>query len=511
MLSFAVAIFLALRHGQDLNWDRKNYHLGVAATISRGAFWESLFPAGIQSYFDPLLLQAQFYLMERVGPRSFAVITALAQSLAFIGAGFTCMAVARQTTEPTRPIFSTIAGFLGFLLCLFAPVALSELGTTFIDLSSGALVIGAFALLLVREERLGRVALAGALVGAATAFKLTNGLFAIGGAAFSLAGPERWPRRLVWLSVFGAAALVLFAVIAGPWHLELWRRFHNPFFPYFNTIFHSPDFPAISLRDDRFLPTSPLDIWLYPWHWLMSDSPRSGVATPSTEVPFQDIRWAALAFGATIYALALAALPRWRRQKLAEPTTGLFFAILASYLLWLAAFGIHRYLIPIDILCGAALLYLCQQIPWPRWRLAILCGLAIASFATMRLPEWGHIPFGRDLRAVETAAPLDPGPAIVFLTRKPEFYVAASFPASWRYVGLYEDYDVFVPQNGGFGGLLAAMLAEKPAPALKALSIGAFPPFSQTVLARFGLTISNQCQSLGIADDSFQLCDVKRQ
>lgn len=520
IVSLVTVVWIALKSGQDFNYDQQNYHIGVPLTLARGTFWTHIFPAGIQSYFNPLLIQLQFALMQALPPRAFAAILAATQSLAFIAAGLVCNAVAREQLGPGRDdVFFGRAvpgltwralAFLGFLLCLLAPVALSEVGATMIDLWTGALVIASFGLLLTRDGRFSRVVLAGALIGAAVAFKLTNGVFAIGALAFALAGRESWRARLLGVVAFGFSALLVFALVAGPWHLELWRRFHNPFFPYFNTVFHSPYFLAETMRDERFLPTSIVDFWRYPLYWVIGDSPRPDLATPSTEVRFVDVRWALLLIGSMGFIAALAVFPEWRRRKLAENATGLLFAILLSYSVWLAAFGIHRYLAPIDILCGAGLLFLCLQIGTPRVRLALLALLVITVFAPMKKPSWGHEPFARDLHSLHSPAPLPTGPVVVFLTSKPSFYVAEALPPSWRYVGFYGDVDVYRPGDGGFGDQLAAVLREDPAPVLMMLSREKLPASTEDVLRRFGLSASDRCQTLRSDADSFQLCAVGR-
>jgi 4-amino-4-deoxy-L-arabinose transferase-like glycosyltransferase len=206
-----------------------------------------------------------------------------------------------------------------------APIVLSESGTTFIDVLTAVPVLAGYALLLRRGRTLksgSATTLAGVLIGVATALKLTNAVFAFGAIGFALAGPESLRQRLRWLTLCGGCALIAFLAVGGRWHLSLWEHFHNPFFPYYNNIFQSPDFLPLVLRDDRFLSNSVLDIWRYPLYWLLGGSPANEVSSPGLEVSFRDARWTFVTFGGAVFPIVLAIFPRWRKERLSEPATG---------------------------------------------------------------------------------------------------------------------------------------------------------------------------------------------
>ena len=507
--SLSTSLWYALSRGQDFNWDQRNYHIGVPFLLSHGTFWTSVHPAGIQSYFNPAFLCVQFVAKQHLSGVTFALLLGAIQSLAFIIAGLICFTLAR-TTSARSPVETALLALFGFGLCLMAPVALSEAGTTFIDLATAVPVVGAYALLLRRGNSLAGPAAAGALIGAATALKLTNGLFAIGALAFALAGAECWRQRLRWLPLFCASALILFLVVGGPWYIQLWDRFHNPFFPFYNNFFHSPDFPVVNLRDGRFLPKSILDFWRYPIYWLVGGSPNQETESPSAEVFFTDARWVFVVFGGTAFVAALALFPRWRQRKVKDPATGFFLAFLLSYAIWLAEFGYQRYMAPIDVLCGAALLFLFLQIPWPRTRLLLLSTVAALAWGMLVVPDWGHIPFGQNWRAINPVRLSSDGTSIVFLTDNASLYVAASLPSNWRYVGLSVAFADFYP---GSGSTLVRQLKQeltKPELSLRELDRGSLPEKAAATLAGYGLVATMNCETLQVAVESFRLCDVER-
>jgi hypothetical protein len=245
--AIVVTIWYAVARGQDFNWDQQNYHIGIAFLQVHGTFWDSIAPAGIQSYFNPYVQHAQFFAMRHLSPICFVLLLAVLQSLAFMLAGLICADIAR----PADGWKALLLGLSGFALCVMAPMSLTEAGTTCIELVTSVPVLAAYAVLLARGRWLGLSSsgsLAGALLGIATALKLTNGVFALGVVGFALAGPDSPRQRLGWALMCAAAAMLGFIAVGGSWHLGLWERFGNPFFPFYNNIFHSPDFDLTALR-----------------------------------------------------------------------------------------------------------------------------------------------------------------------------------------------------------------------------------------------------------------------
>ena len=515
-----VVIRYGVARGQDFNWDQQNYHISVPFLLAHRTFWDSIAPAGIQNCFNPFVLQAQFFAMRHLSAISFAVLLAVVQSLAFMIAGLICAVIGR----PTDGWRGLLLSILGFVLCLMAPMSLSESGTTLFDLITALPVLTAYAVLLVRGRWLGFAtsgALAGALLGIATALKLTNGIFALGVVGFALAGRDTPRQRVVWALMCTVAAMLSFAAVGGSWHLELWERFANPVFPFYNSIFRSPDFSLTTLRDERFVPHSVLDVWRYPLYWLLGGSPRPGIETPSSEQAIRDARWIVAVGGGTLFLAALMIFRRWGSRRLAEPATGLFFAFALDYLLWLGAFGYHRYVLPLEILCGAIILVLAMLVVPYSLKFTLLLAMAMLSWRMLRVPDWGHLPWRPYWQAINPRPLEFGGPAIVFLTAKPSSFVAASLPPDARYVGLYrpgiygdfvfEDFDMLSSNDTQFTRRLKQELATAPNVQLKEVDRGTVPSVAAALLASYGLRATNQCEMLRIADLTFRICDVVRE
>lgn len=515
--SLGVTIWYATARGQDFNWDQRNYHIGVPFLLTHGMFWDSIAPAGIQSYLNPYVMEIQFFAMQHVSAISFAVMLAVFQSLSFMIAGF----ISAEVAYPAGGSQAMVLGLLGFALSLLAPMPLSEAGSTCIDLVTAVPVLGAYALLLTRGHRLSLVTsagLAGVLLGAATALKLTNGVFALGAVGFALGGPESLRRRIVWLLACGGAAIVAFAAVGGPWCIEVWKHFRNPLFPFYNNIFLSRDYPPVAFRDATFLPHSFLSIWSYPlyWvlphrlYWLLGGSPTSGWDSPSNEQFFRDARWIASIYGITLFLTALLISRRWTRARLNDPVTGLLFAFTIGYVVWLFEFGIQRYAASLDILCGVVLLALLMVLPMKKLKFGLLFAMVLGSWGLMVLPYQEHLPWRSYWQSINPQRLHFDGPTIVFLTFKPSLFIAASLPPNTRYVGAAGELDLRATNDTVLTRQLKQELISPVQFKLKEVDPGSLSSAPGTILASYDLSVTNRCRPLQVADETLRICDVTR-
>ena len=272
VLSLSVTMFYAFHKGQDVNWDQRNYHIAIPFLILHGTYWSSIAPAGIQSWFNPLILIPQYLAITHLPP----IAATLAITLAQLPAYLICACICRQIA-PDPALAS-----LGFLLCLVSPIALSEAGTTYVDLVTAIPVLGAYSLLLARQPTGQRAAAAGVLIGIATGLKLTNAVFAFGTVALIWAA-RTMARRIALTAIAGTAAALAFLIVAGWWHWALWLHFGDPIFPYFARIF-SPNTPVSYGPDARFGPRSVFAPLIWPFYWVFGGSPNPGLLSPASEV-----------------------------------------------------------------------------------------------------------------------------------------------------------------------------------------------------------------------------------
>ena len=294
--------------GKDVNWDQLNYHYYLPFELLAGRLGQDFFAASAQSYLNPIGY-LPFYLMASHGWHSVAVaiVLAAAHSLS-VGllylVAYTLFAHlpprdrehALESFDRIRPpardrsVFSCLAAALGAATGVYW----MTVGGSFLDPLLAPPMLAGLLLLLDDACTARRVALAGALLGAAAALKYSNAIFAL--ALLPLAFVQS--RRAGFAYVLAGAAAV--ALFAGPWFALLQREFGNPVFPLANAWFRSPDALPINLIGERFALSDPVALLAFPF--------RMATLDPSVyaENFAPDLRFAAL-FVAVAGLIALAA------------------------------------------------------------------------------------------------------------------------------------------------------------------------------------------------------------
>ena len=508
ILAAATTMLFALHRGQDVNWDQLNYHLSSPFLLMHGTFWSSIAPSGPQTFLNPLVLLPQYFLIRALPPIVAALTIALTQCLAFIVAARICLRIAGPDADGTGYRHA----LLGFVLCLASPMALSEAGTTIVDLLTAIPVLLAYHALLTREDDSAPshpCLIAGFLLGAAIGLKLTNTTFAVGAPFFLLAGRSPPRRRAADLARIVLGGAVGFLLVAGYWHFELWQRFRNPTFPFFNAIFQSPDAPPTGFRDSRFVTSSMWDLVRYPVYWLIGGSPTPGLLSPASETDPKDARFALVLIALPV-ALLIRCVRRSSPRLLQRPETGFLLACLVDFVVWLYLFGIHRYMIPLEIMLGAVLLLLVSWIDTGRLRGWVLVAMTIVVLARIHVATWQRLPWAGHWRSI-AAAPLSlPGAPIIFLSDVPSAFVALSLPDAARYVGLAGGLDLNAGNNTTLTRQLKQDLATAPDHSLYVVLRDRVPAATAEALASYGLRAGNECQPFRAADQSFRICDVIR-
>lgn len=289
-----------------------------------------------------------------------------------------------------------------------------------------------------------RLVLAGALVGAATGFKLTNAVFAVGLVA---AGAVPWlrPKGTIRAVAFIAAGGVAgFLATGGAWAVYLWASLGNPVFPALNKVFRSPSAALSNYADLRFLPGGILDGLTYPVQIAFG-------LHPTAEVPFAEPRFLlALLAAAMLVVKALrakaAAMPGGRRMGRAA----VFLA--ASMASWIGIFAIQRYAVALELLCGVVLVMAVPRLVSKR--LVVIAALAVAAMtvAGTRPPDLWRRPWANAFTAVPPSAALVP--AAYVLVSHPIGYWASMLPAGSRF------YTVFSSMGLATGGVLQRRMSD---------------------------------------------------
>ncbi|MGS1080348.1 glycosyltransferase family 87 protein [Pseudoxanthomonas beigongshangi] len=386
--------------GRDTPWDYFAYHAYAAQTLFGHRFDQDYFGAGMQGFLNPIGF-LPFALAQKAQLNSLATGIVLAAVHSLNGIFLLLISRDLVRNRPERlPLL--VPGTMVGLIC---PILLAHIGSTFTDPVGSALVLGAFWLVLTRHTNVAH-AVAGVLIGAAIAVKLTNLVFAIAlvaCAAFPLKETARkWFGRNLLL---GLGLLGGLAVFQGYWSFLLYKYTGNPLFPFFNSLFKSPLYATDAAVVGRFVPAtfseailSPLELAKYnSWSHLEVSAPN-----------FAPV---ALVLVAALAALSLLARRNWETVSPVRYPDAWKYAIfvVASYVLWLMTSGNSRYAIPLFMALGpAATLLLGTFLPR---RYAILAGwllLLLQAFVTYDagIKRWNSQQWSKDWVSIDLPAKL---------------------------------------------------------------------------------------------------------
>jgi hypothetical protein len=406
-----LTMLASLLLGQDSNWDLRNYHLYNGWAALHGRLSIDLAPAQMQSYFVPWL-DAGYYLLAVKGtPVLAAAVLGALHGLAF--AAVAAVAWLALAGDPRRPWLTPLLALAGCCSAAF----FSEVGNTMGDNTTASLVIGALALTLraAHADAARRWLLAGVLLGLALAFKLTNGPYALGLGAAALATGGPWRRRLRDAALLTVAALVVFVMVAGPWLYLVWKQFGNPVFPMFNQWFHAPLALPLPSNDTKYLPENPAQMLV--WPLIIAANPYR-----MSEIGLYQPVWGILYLVAAL-AVVQAVLRRagrgWSGLPTPNPMAARMLAVfvVVSFVAWMEAFSIQRYLIALELVAPLALWLLTRHaLPaasTEKWAAGLIAVCAVTGCVAAK--TWGHESWTRRSFAIEAPRMEHPETATVLL------------------------------------------------------------------------------------------------
>lgn len=428
---------IALVLGQDSNWDLRNYHWYDAYALLHGRLEQDLGPAQIPNFYNPTLDIPFFLAANALPARAFSFLLGVLQGCNFILLYMLAAATLRLGGERPQILIAGLVALTGMI----GGGHLALVGAVFYDNVVSLLVFGAMVVILngaaalqhgPLPPALRRAVLAGFLVGCGVGLKLPTQIFAIGVCFGLLFIPGPFRRRFLLSFACGLGVIAGFAVFGGWWMWEMWSHYANPLFPYFNDFIRSPWALPESYRDDRFVPKSMVQALTLPFR-LFLDGKVAG------EIAFRDAR----VLSAYVVLLATPVMLLIGRTKSAgesqdTPAADVFAlrylaaAVVLSYGVWLALFGIYRYIIPLEML--APLVAVGGLAFWPvSWQrqLSLAIGLLGFMVVTVQPGNWGRIPWTPSAKFVDVAVPpiTDPATTMILMTGfAPTAFVIPAFP-----------------------------------------------------------------------------------
>lgn len=475
--------------GEDINWDWRNYHEYGAFALINGRFDQDVAPGGFQTFLNPLPYLPAYLLRHDVGAPLWGMLLGALHglNLALI---YWLSRIVLGGAANTWTLAATV------VIAAFGPMTLSEVGTSFADILTALPVIAGVGLMLsASPHRRARYILAGILIGAAAGLKLTNMIFLIGAAVSLLLAAQ----PLMALSCFAAGGVVGALCTGGPWAWTLWQAFGNPVFPFYNAIFHSPELVYELIADLRFMPHNLSEALAYPFYWAIGDH-------RSSEWAFRDPRFA-IAF--VLLAASVVTGLLYQQQIFTRRDKQFLLGFLASYVVWLLKFSIHRYAVVLELLCAPLIVLLVWRLSGvllgklpepgrPVWASRAIAVLAVAIAFWSQPADWLRRPWSDPY---QPQLPQQLSDAAAYLmVEKPLGYVVPMLGAGSR---AYQLSDILMPivPGGSLDHRIHAGLVDPPPGGVWTLHLRGSPP-RQCLLDNFGWEIdtSRACVLIPGAD-----------
>jgi hypothetical protein len=428
--------------GQDVSWDLRNYHFYNPFSFLTGRMGHDVAVSHVATYYNPLMYIPFYYAVIWLPPKALGFMLGFLPGLNV----FLIYGITRQMVDLGRP-GKTAWYCLGLtLVAMLGTIQLAEIGTSYGDNVLSLPVLMALWLIVRFRERLCAsvrcgwpiAAAAGLLAGSALGLKQPFAIYCVGlcAAFFALAAP--FGRRFVLAFIFGLGVLAGTALTGGFWLLEMWHRFQNPLFPYFNELFKSPWAAIGSYRDERFIPKN-LAMWLLFPFWFTVDPTQVG------EIGFRDLRFPLLYI--LLLALLARALLRLRRKPDGQEAADgngdsramtRFFIVfmIVSFLLWMKMFAVYRYAIVCEFMAPLIIfLVLGVLLRNPHRQVRTALASMIFLLFTLDPGHWGRRPWTSDYFDVDLPALAAQPNAVVLVTgHDPMAYMIPFFPPQVRFL-----------------------------------------------------------------------------
>ncbi len=407
--------------GQDSNWDLLNYHLYNPYAFLNDRLETDLAPAGLQSYFNPLLDVAYFAAISFFSPKTVAFLIGFFQGLNFL----LLYNIANLLLEEHRlkrvfALFLALGGVLSVGFMAETGTAMHDSLVALFPLLSLWMLLSVIGRLKLASPKpvLSLLVISGLVAGTGIGLKLVSAIYVLPLCLSLLLVPSGFDRRLKISLIFSLAVLLGFFVTGGWWLTEMWRLFGNPLFPQFNDIFQGELAGLDVSRDLRFLPTTLFDRIFYPI--IFTFDPHR-----VAELEYRQFSWIC-AYAAILGLLGIKTLQFFKktgnRGHWSVEKCFLLAFFCGSYLLWLLIFGIYRYLIVIELLIPLLLFVVITHLFKSRYshHLAILLIVLITMVNLRGIPDWGHTGWAEKVYRVEPGViAMQPEPAVVYLAGQP--------------------------------------------------------------------------------------------
>lgn len=235
---FIFAGDLSLFLGMDRTWDVLNYHIYNPYALLNNRLLTDIMPAGIQSYFNPLLDLPYYFGINYLNDYPAVVTFLLGFSYALLL--FMVYKISDfifQNNE--KKVFYSI---ISVIIASGLHETVRLIGWLSHDLFVGDLALISVYLLLKsldnKDNKL-KIILAGFVIGSAAGLKLTAMIYTIPLVITFVLFHKRFYNPFKSFMLLIGGILFGFLLFDGFWMYKMYKYSGNPFFPYFDWLFHS--------------------------------------------------------------------------------------------------------------------------------------------------------------------------------------------------------------------------------------------------------------------------------
>ncbi|MFH0995827.1 MAG: hypothetical protein V1844_10080 [Pseudomonadota bacterium] len=463
---------LSVMLGQDANWDLRNYHYYNPYSFINGRMDFDVLPSQVANFYNPLLYVPFYYAVSLFSPRGVGFILGWIQGFNFpLLLAITRLMIPSMVSGPDS--FWKHGGVcVGLsLIGMLGAANISELGTMFSDNLLSILILSSLWIILFRMRhllssgwrmKLAIVIGAGFPAGAAIGFKQPAAIYAIGLCAAFFVLKTPFMHRFFMSFFYGIGVLSGIAATGGYWLYEMWVRFKNPFFPYFNLLFQSPMATIGDYRDTSYLPNSIGEALISPFFFGFASQEFSEVAFRDLRIPLLYVLLLALLVVKFVDASSPPEQPATRTNPVSDSAIRFLVAFgVISYLTWLKMFAIFRYALVIELLAPLGIwLILDRMIRRRIARYAAAGASLLMILATLSPADWGRVSWGEDYFGAKLPVIEKPQDVIVIMTgADPSSYLVPLFPKEIRFVRIQSYFTGPSSHPNGYDRLMENIIA----------------------------------------------------
>jgi len=418
---------ISVLFGKELCWDLANYHFYNPFALLHSRYTQDYWPnSNIHQYINPTIDLLSYFLIQTFTPRMSEFILG-----AIHGVNLWLLFLIAKYFLQDR--FKNSLAFVIALLGLCGPTALPGIGSFQNDNLVSIFVLACVLLTLHRYQFL-----AGIILGLGFGLKLTAGIYIAGAMIAMLLLPISFHLKIKSIFMFGIGLAIGMLITSGYWMIMMWHEHHNPIFPFFNRIFHSPDFSQIDWRDERFLPKTLTESLFYPFYFSFDGRTADG--------PFRDFRF--LILYVLLVLTAIKCLLRRASPQKDYPRIFLFTFFIFSYIIWQMVFSIARYLAPLEMLAPLMIYLLIQHMVKDTlicftltFMLFFALLFTLSPIPMVRAPWYDNTFFNVKLPAFVENTPnatvlIAYSAYVLNADPRPQSYLIPFFPKQWRFIGV---------------------------------------------------------------------------